>query len=79
VLSQCIFRFEAFQNEETKNQYKPNLTDYCVYFVFLTMDALCNDNKCILNKPTMMEVYYELIDVLFKIDAPSPKEIGENN
>lgn len=43
------------------------------------MDALCNDNKCILNKASMMEVYYNLIDVLFKIDAPRPKELGEND
>jgi len=79
VLSQCIFRFEAFQNQETDNQSKPNLIDYCVYFLFLTMDALCCDNKCILNKPSMMEVYYELIETLFKIDAPRPKDLGEND
>jgi len=43
------------------------------------MDALCCDNKCILNKPSMMEVYYELIETLFKIDAPRPKDLGEND
>jgi len=26
-----------------------------------------------------MEVYYELIEALFKLDAPRPKELGEDD
>jgi len=69
VLTQCIFRYEAFGHLDD-GIIEPNLIDYCIYFIFQFIKAFTEEKTCILNKVNFLQTYYRIVEMIFKVVDP---------
>jgi len=66
VLTQCILSCEDFGLSSATHIF-----DYCIFFVYKMVAALCANERSVLNRASngYMRIYYDIIDSLFKIDT----------
>ena len=72
VLTQCILECQEL-NINGKTQF----FDYCIYFVYKIVEALIQNENCILNRFSHLVTYYGILDNLFKIDMDYNPELKE--
>ena len=59
------------------NKTTPTAKDYVIYFMVSLISSLSNERKSLINNSIgFLDVYYSLVDLIFKIEDPSNP--GEN-
>lgn len=65
ILTECILECAELGLKE-----KTHIYDYCIYFVYKTVEALIKKDKCVLNRANggYFGIYYDMVDLLFTLD-----------
>jgi hypothetical protein len=73
VLTQCVLNCEELKIQKT------TVTDYCVYLLFKTVNAMLKCDKLVINRQNngYYRVYYEIIESILSIDTNTKREEGE--
>ena len=47
----------------------PTEQDYVIYFIINLIESLSNQRKSLINKFAFIDIYYSLVDLIFKIQS----------
>jgi hypothetical protein len=67
LLTQCVLECQELTG--SKDQ-KPDVFDYCVFFVYKMVEAMLKNKNLLLNKQSLnyLRVYYDIIESIFSLD-----------
>lgn len=67
ILTQSVLECEELTGSKDK---KPDVFDYCVFFVYKMVEAMLKNKNLILNKQSLnyLRVYYDIIESIFNLD-----------